>query len=570
MNRDRWAGRAGRGLTGLGLVLVLYWPILATALQAARGDRAVASGFALIDASAFSREASIVSGPAFETIRLAGLAASGALAVGLPMAVLLWRTDLPGRGVLLGLMAMAAFVPMPLYAAGWLGGFGNAGYRQVFGEDPMLVGWAGATFVHAASGVPWVVLLSGVGLRGVAPELEESALLDLPAWRVLIGVTLRGALGAVLGAAMLVLVLTSGDMTITDFLLVRSYAEEAYVQYGLGRPPAAVALVAAPPTLAIGLVLLLGSRVVLRVDPARVASPGDRRAPWGLGRWRWPASAAAWIWAALLLGLPVYAMAWRAGRVGGDAASGAPPGWSIGGLGETLAYAAVEVRGPLATTAAVAAAGATLAAGLAWALAWQARAPGAWRWFVLASAALMLALPGPVSGMALKLAYLHVPPVSDSAAIVALGYALRALPFALLVTWPAVRGVPDAFLESAELDGLGPIGRAWRVGLPMTRGAFLAAWLVAFVLAMGELPITNLVTPAGLDALPVVLWGQMHFGVDSRITGVGLVLLGVYAAAGGLAVGAARMAYAAPTRRRPRAIPPPAGPESLGPPPRSG
>lgn len=549
MNRDRWAGRIGRGATGLGLILVLYWPILATASQALRGGPAGPSGFALIDASAFAREASLASGPAFETTRVAGSAVLMALAVGLPMAVLAWRTDLAGRGVLRWLMAMAVFVPMPLYAAGWLGGFGNAGYRQVFGEDPMLVGWLGSAFVHGAAGVPWVVLLSGVGLRGVAPELEESALLDLPAWRVLLGVTLRGALGAILGASMLVLVLTGGDMTITDFLLVRTYAEEAYVQYGLGRPPAAVALVAIPPTLAIGLVLLLGSRVVLRADPGRVASSGDLGGPWELGRWRWPASAAAWLSAGLLFGLPLYAMAWRAGRVGGDAAAGASPRWSAGGLWETLSYAAVEVREPLATTAVVAASGATATAALAWALAWQSRRPGAWRWFVLGSAALMLALPGPVSGMALKLAYLHVPPVSDSAAIVALGYVLRALPFALLVAWPAARGVPEATLESAELDGLGPIGRACRVALPMTRGAILACWLVSFVLAMGELPITNLVTPAGLDALPVFLWGQMHFGVDSRITGVGLVLLGVYALLGGLAVAATRAAYPAGARR---------------------
>jgi iron(III) transport system permease protein len=529
-------------LTGLGLVVVLGWPILATALHAIRGDRGAPGGFSLIDASAFAREASVVSGPAFETIRVAGSAVLLAVAVGLPMAVLLLRTDLPGRGMLLAMMAMAVFVPMPLYAAGWLGGFGNAGYRQVFGVEPMLGGWTGSAFVHAAAGIPWVVLLSGVGLRGVDPELEESALLDLPPWRVLLGISLRGASGAILGAAVLVLVLTSGDMTITDFLLVRTYAEEAYVQYGLGRPPASVALVALPPTLAIGLVLLACSRVVLRVDPARVASIGAGKRPWALGPWRWPLASIAWLAAALLFGLPTYAMAWRAGRVGGDAASGIAPGWSIAGLGESLAYALVEVREPLLSTASVAAVAATITAALAWALAWQCRAPGAWRWLVLGSASMMLALPGPVSGMALKLAYLHVPIISDTPAIVVLGYVLRSLPFALLVLWPAVRGVPVAFLESAELDGRGPIGRICRVALPMTSGAILASWLVSMVLAMGELPITNLVIPAGLDALPVFLWGQMHFGVDSRITGVGLVLLGVYALAGGVAVAAIRRA----------------------------
>ena len=50
-------------------------------------------------------------------------------------------------------------------------------------------------------------------------------------------VTLRRALGAIAAAALAVAVLTAGDMTVTDLLQVRTYAEEAYVQYSLGRGP---------------------------------------------------------------------------------------------------------------------------------------------------------------------------------------------------------------------------------------------------------------------------------------------------------------------------------------------
>ena len=45
-------------------------------------------------------------------------------------------------------------------------------------------------------------------------------------------------------------VLTAGDMTVTDLLSVRTYAEEAYLQYTLGRGPGAAALVALPPICA--------------------------------------------------------------------------------------------------------------------------------------------------------------------------------------------------------------------------------------------------------------------------------------------------------------------------------
>ncbi|RUL84320.1 ABC transporter permease [Tautonia sociabilis] len=543
MSGDRLAPAAGRMAAALGLVAVLGWPIAATAWQAVRGAGAPSGSFALIDAGAFGREASLVAGPAVETLRVSGAAVLGALAIGLPMAVLLSRTDLPGRRLLRAAMALAVFVPMPILVAGWLGGFGGAGYGQLFGREPLLKGWPGAAFVHAVAGVPWVALLSGIGLRAVPPELEESALLDLPAWRVLLGVSLRGAAGAIVGSAVLVAALTAGDMTVTDLLLVRTFAEEAYVQYGLGRPPAAVALVAIPPALTIGLSLLVAGRLVLRVDPARIASASAASREWRLGAWRWPIGLLAWLVSAALFVPPVLAMAWRAGRVGGDAAAGVSPSWSPGGLGASLSYAAAEVRGPLLETAAVAAVGASLSVLLAWGLAWLCRRPGPWRWATLLSASLLLALPGPVAGMALLQAYLPVAPVSDSLAIVALGYVMRTLPFALLVLWPAVRGIPAALLESAEVDGHGPTGRIARVALPMTAGPVGASWLVGFVLATGELPITNLVSPAGTDPLTKFLWGQMHFGVDSRISAVGLVLLAAFAGAGALAVGACRWAY---------------------------
>lgn len=543
MNQCRWISVVGRMASATVVAAVLVWPLLATALQASRGDRWASTSSGLIDAAAFREEAGIISGPAVQTLRVVGGAVLGALVMGGPLALGLFRTDLPGRRLLRYSMALAVFVPMPLYAAGWLGGFGNSGYQQAFGMEPILSGWAGAAFVHAAAGVPWITLLVGVGLRRVEPELEESALLDLTAWRVAGRVTLWRSLGAIAGAALLVAALTGGEMTVTDLLRVRTYAEESYVQYGMGRPPWSVALVAIPPTAVLIVAFLVLVRAVRVSGAGQIVAPQRPPRIWRLGGWRWPAGVVAWCSVILLLGPPVAAMVWRAGRIGGDAGLGMAPGWSVGGVRDSVVYAWSEVREPLLRTASIASIGALASVAIAWMLAWQSRRAGPWRGLVIGSAAVMLALPGPVAGMALKIAYLHVPIVYDSIAILILGYVLKTMPFALLVLWPAVRTVPESLIESAEVDGLGPLGRVVRVGLPMTLGASGASGLVCFVLAMGELPITNLVTPAGMDSLTVFLWGQMHFGVDSRITAVGLVLLGVYATVGALAVAAISRAF---------------------------
>ena len=206
------------------------------------GDEELDTGAALDPAGTAEllRETRGLARPARLAIETTGLVLATealALPLGVLLAVLLFRTDIWGRRGLLAIIALAAFVPMPLHATAWLGALGNAGRMQALGVRPILVGRFGAAVVHALAALPWVVLLAGVGLCAVEPELEESALLDFGPWRVLTRITLRRAIGAIAAAALAVAVLTAGDMTVTDLLQVRTYAEEAYVQFILGRGP---------------------------------------------------------------------------------------------------------------------------------------------------------------------------------------------------------------------------------------------------------------------------------------------------------------------------------------------
>lgn len=502
------------------------WPLLAAGLAGGEGG-----GGTLLDSAVWADDLGAASGPAAQTIRVVLAAEALAMGLGLPLALLLFKTDAAGRAWLIGTLGLALFVPMPLYATGWIGGFGNAGRLQAFGDRPILAGWAGAAFVHGMASVPWVALIVGAGLRAVEPELEESAWTDRPAWWVLLHISLRRALGSIAGAALAVAVLTAGDMTVTDLLRVRTYAEDSYVQFGLGRSAAQAAWAAAPPTLMLGLLIALGAAAIGRVEPSRIASARSRAWSWPLGPAQWLAGAGAAGVVALLAGPPIYALVWRAGRLGG---LGGQARWSMGSLIRTLSAVVDEIAGPLAASSLTAASGALLAVALAWAAAWACRSLDSRRFqgLIVAATALTLALPGPVAGLALKMAYLRVPAVHDTPAIVVLGLVMRTWPFAFLVVWPGVAGLPAAFLESASVDGYGPPGVIGRVALPLTAWSIAAAWGVAFVLGLGELPVTNLVTPPGFDAVSTLLWQRLHFGVDSELAGIGLVLLLVYGALG--------------------------------------
>jgi iron(III) transport system permease protein len=563
---SRFWGFLAKLILAIALFLVVGWPALATVVDASNavpkleramrrvGWSAAADRLARwlgeepadeeADASAamdpagtaeLLRESRGLARPArlaLETTVLVLATEAMALPLGVFLAVVLFRTDIWGRRGLLAIMALAAFVPMPLHATAWLGALGNAGRMQALGVRPVLIGRFGAAVVHALGAVPWVVLLAGVGLCAVEPELEESALLDFGPLRALTRITMRRAIGAIAAAALAVAVLTAGDMTVTDLLQVRTYAEEAYLQFSLGRGLADAALVGLPPLVVLGIGIILAGRALSRLDPARLASVSSGARTWRLGRWRIPAGLLLALLAGNTLAFPLYALIWRAGRVGGRATLGQPPVWSFKGLAGTLRFAAAEIRDPLFMTLFWASMAATLATALAFGLAWVGRRSRAWRWTMLGAMALALATPGPVAGMALKVAYLDVPELSDSYAMIVLAQALRALPYVILVLWPFVRSFPQDYLDAAALDGRGPSGQMLRVVLPLSIRALLAAWTVALALGLGELPATDRVKPAGIEPMSVFLWGLLHTGVESHLSGVALIMLAVIASAG--------------------------------------
>ena len=101
---------------------------------------------------------------------------SGAL-----LALLLARTDAPGRRFVALVLGALLFVPLYVQAAAWDAGFFHLGWHTATRgalQTPLLTGWQAAVCVHAAASIPWVVLIIAIGLRFVDPQLEEQALLD--------------------------------------------------------------------------------------------------------------------------------------------------------------------------------------------------------------------------------------------------------------------------------------------------------------------------------------------------------------------------------------------------------
>ena len=394
---------------------------------------------------------------------------------------------------------------------------------------------SGAAIIHALACLPWVVFLVGVGLRTIEPELEESAELDMPVGRVWSRVTLRGAVGAIAAAAVAVAVLTAGDMTVTDLLQVRTYAEEAYVQFTLGRGPADAAVVSVPPLIILGGSIVLVARSLVRADPARLASAFVPARRWKLGRWRVAAGALLLALVGNLAALPLYSLVWRR-----------PGGWA----GPARSTADLVARGPAGNT--------RLRRRRELGAHPDQPDPGSRRGDGHGRPGLGAGLGQP--------AFFHLAGAAAGDTGPDPGHArpgrrhgtragLSLVPADLRLAFDRDHGAVDPHAALCGLDSLAcradpsPAScwnrPSWTAMAPgassgtwfcRSRPALAAAWCVAFVLGFGELPATNLLQPPGITTITFRIWTLLHTGVESHLAGVALVTLAVIAAAACCAV----------------------------------
>lgn len=488
---------------------------------------------------------------ALNTFLLAGAVAAVSVPLGTLAALLLTRTDLPGRRLLFALLAGLLFVPLYVQVGAWQAGFGLQGWYTFAYSGPVLLeGWRGAIWVHAIAALPWVALIVSGGLLAVERELEEQALLDGAGWQVFRQVTLRRVLGSVGVAALWVAVTTSAEMTVTDYFQVRTYAEEIYIDVALGgdlavaplgkssgwlpaaeeTPDEYASLGVLPGVLICGWLVVAACLLVGRLLPvARQASFG-RPLVFRLGAWRLPAAAGMLALVLLAVALPIGSLAFKAGvevsLVDGERVRH----WSAAKCSSIVADSPSRYRHEFGWSLLIGASAAAAAVGVALPLAWLARR-GGWRAApALTLAALGLSLPGPVVGLAVigLLNRPEIPPLrwlyDHSIAAPWLAQSWRGMPLALLVLWAALRGMPDEVLESAALDGARWPTVLSRIVIPMRFWAFLGAGLAAFAAALAELDASVLTVPPGIETLTIHVFNLLHFSVEDQAAGICLTL----------------------------------------------
>lgn len=426
------------------------------------------------------------------TVGLVAVVTAAATAIGVALAWLVVRTDLPGRRVFGVLAALPLVVPSYVIALAFIAavGPGGASAELGLGGGRWVYGFDGAAAALVLATYPYVFLLTAAALRRLDPSLEEAARSlgrsRLAAFRQVTLPVLRPSIGA---GAILVALYTLSDFGVVSLMRFDALTRAVYRQYQslFDREPAAV----------LGLVLVALTALVLIVE-ARLARRGAARrpgrerpvAPVALGSWRWPAAGFVGAVVGVALVLPVAVLGWWVQRGRSD----------LPALGDVASSA-----GHSLLAAALAAGVAVLAALPIAAL--VARHPSAWARLLERCAFASNALPGIVIALALVFFSSRLlPSLYQSLAVLIFAYVVRFLPQALSGTQAALLRVDPQLEQAARGLGAGPWRTFARVTAPLVAPGLLAGATLVFLSTMKELPATLLLRPIGFDTLATDVW----------------------------------------------------------------
>lgn len=491
----------------------------------------------------------------FNSLFVSTAAAFVALALGLVLALVIHKTDLPGRHWVRLAFLFPLILPPQILALAWLQWAGPVGYLQkslrwlfdLPGPLWTLYGPGGVIVLLTLFVLPVSMLTIGAGLARIARSTEEAATMEgatsWQAWRYIVIPLLKphltaamilcflGALGNFGIPALLAIPAQYSTLPTLIYRQVTSFSAG-----GLGQSAALALLLGLPAVV----VLWLQGSILGRSDYRTPSDSGEETLGYRLGGWRWP----LWCLLAALVGLvmlgPVLAMV----ATGLLRAYGLPLSWENITLehfrfvlfdldrARRAAYHSLLLAGGAALLCTA------LAALLGYAL---ARFKGKNLSLLKLVIDLPYALPGLVFALALILVWLPSPlpgfQLYGTLWLLFIAYLGRFLAFALQPVTAAWHQLDSSLEEAATVDGASLMQTFRYVLLPLIAPSLVVAALLVFLQALAELTLSALLAGSGTETLGWLVFGLEQGGYSSQAAALStLLLLVLLAAAGGVAL----------------------------------
>lgn len=425
--------------------------------------------------------------PLWRTVQLTVIVSVLATIVGVTLAWLTQRTDLPCRKLWTITAALPLVIPSYVAAAALMSAFQRGGLlEEWFGMTslPDLHGLGGAVIVMTVVTYPYVFLPVAARLTSLPPSLEESArTLGRPPWQVFRQVVVPQIIPAVGAGALFVALYTVSEFGAVQFVRYDTLTRRLYDNQ-LRQPEVAAAMGLLLAVLA--LVVAGGERWLVRRGGPTSGVGSKRALIVPLRSWRWPALGAVVLWTAVSLLAPVVVLVWH---VQHGLAVDAPRSISTGLLDPALAsMRSGVVAGVVAVVVVLPLAVLTVR--------YRSRTAGAASTLMVSA----FALPGVVTALAVVLIARGTAFYQTFPTLVA-AYVLHFGGQALRSAQASVGSLPVRLGEAARLLGAPWWKRWFRVELPLLVPGLAAGGGLVMLSVLRELPITLMLQPTGMVTL---------------------------------------------------------------------
>ena len=439
---------------------------------------------------------------AFQTIALTAAVSATAVGIGVPLAWLTTRTDLPGRRLWETLTTLPLVIPSYIGAYLLISTLGPVGLlSDILGVEriPSIYGFAGAWLALSLFTYPLVLLTVRGTLLRLDPQLEDAArAMGRSRFETFTSVVLPQLVPAVAMGALLVALYVVSDFGAVSIMRFDSLSREIYVTYQTSFDRSSAASLGLLLVLIALVLLILQSRLRGASGYHRVG-PGAARVPRPvpLRRWRIPALIFCTVITLIALVIPLAVLVyWAAAGLGGEGLA----------AGDLIANGSNSL---LAAAAAAAAAGVCAVVVAVLAVRFRSRLTTGLERVSYAA----YALPGVVVALSLVFFGIRVaPPLYQTLAMLVFALSLHYLPLAVGAVSSSLLQVPPRMEEAARVLGRGPLEVFRTITAPLVAGGLAAGMALVFLHAMKELPATLLLAPIGFETLATDIWRQTTRG----------------------------------------------------------
>lgn len=436
---------------------------------------------------------------------LAAIVSVASIAIGVPLALITARTDVPLRAFWSVVLVLPLALPSYIAAYAFIG--------LLAGRWPALYGLPGTALVISLINYPFVLLTVRASIARMDPSLEEAARgLGCRKREVFWKVTLPHLRPSMASGGLLVALYALSDFGTPSLMQFSTFTRAIYTQYSASFNRNTAALLALA-LVVLTLVLLTAEMFTRgRARYYKTSSSTQRKIRIvRLGRLRWPAFALCALVFFVSLVCPVGALLYWL-------AEGMSHGQSL-----NLTWMPIFNSVLAATLAAFAATAAALPVVFL-----AVRYKGLWVRSFDRLTYIGNALPGIVIGLALVFfGARHVPWLYQTLPMLVFGYTIRFLPQSVGSLRSSMLQIPPRLEEASLSLGHKRLATFGRVTLPLLTPGLLAGAALVFLTTIKELPLTLLLRPTGYETLVSEVWYAASEGLFSQASPPALLLVAV-------------------------------------------